>query len=132
MRIEVLLSVLLGLALPAGEARAQEKPELPPVAKDSGFAWLDGEDSIAHTVEREAVKKGLPRKGHPRDLIPPIDQPAFYGSPKEAEKEFGMKAEERILGIVVGDDARAYPTRILDRHEIANDTVGGKPLAVVW
>ncbi|MCH8053011.1 MAG: DUF3179 domain-containing protein [Planctomycetes bacterium] len=40
--------------------------------------------------------------------------------------------EARVIGYAVGDDARAYPIRIMNRHELVNDTVGGKPVTVAW
>ena len=106
--------------------------DLPPISKDSGFAWLDGVETVPHEVERERVKKGMRAKGHPRDVIKPIDEPKYYETAKKAEKGLGLTDDDRILGIAIGDDARAYPTRILDRHEVVNDTIGGRPLAVVW
>ena len=37
-----------------------------------------------------------------------------------------------MVGLVIGDDARAYPIRILIWHEIVNDEVGGVPVAVTF
>lgn len=37
---------------------------------------------------------------------------------------------EKVIGVVVNGDARAYPRRILDWHEMVNDTIGGVPVAV--
>jgi len=37
-----------------------------------------------------------------------------------------------VVIVEVGDDARAYPIQVLMWHEIANDTVGGLPLAVTF
>ena len=39
---------------------------------------------------------------------------------------------EPVIGLVVDGDARAYPLRVLIWHEIANDTVGGRPVAVTY
>ena len=39
---------------------------------------------------------------------------------------------ERVAGIVVGGEARAYPLKFLLFHDVANDTVGGKPVAVCY
>ncbi|MEA2600472.1 MAG: hypothetical protein QOF89_1464 [Acidobacteriota bacterium] len=43
-----------------------------------------------------------------------------------------LTPEEPVLGIQIGDDLRAYPLRILDWHAVANDTVGGVPVALAW
>lgn len=114
-------------------ALAKDGPaQLAPISDASGFAWLDGDDTIAHTVERSAVQKGVQRSGHPRDLIPPIDEPRFFASEIEAVEALNLAAEDRVLGIEVDGDARAYLTRILDRHEVVNDTIGGQPIAILW
>ena len=39
---------------------------------------------------------------------------------------------ELVLGLQLGDQARAYPVRLLSLHEIVNDTVAGMPVAVTW
>lgn len=67
-----------------------------------------------------------------KDTIPPIDEPLFVsvGDPRlEAQN---ITDEARVIGYAVGDDARAYPIRIMNRHELVNDTVGGKPVTVAW
>lgn len=43
-----------------------------------------------------------------------------------------MVPSERVLGVSINDDHRAYPLNLLSRHEIVNDTVGGVPIAVTW
>ena len=42
-----------------------------------------------------------------------------------------MKPDELTFGAVVNGAARSYPHRILDHHELANDTLGGEPVALV-
>jgi hypothetical protein len=67
--------------------------------------------------------------GPPPDGIPAIDRPKFI-PPKEADQ--WLKPKEPVLALSVGDDARAYPLQILIWHEIVNDTVGGRPVAVTY
>ncbi|HEX2484856.1 MAG TPA: DUF3179 domain-containing (seleno)protein [Myxococcota bacterium] len=43
-----------------------------------------------------------------------------------------LAAGDPVVGVVVGGEARAYPLRWLDWHEIANDRLGGRDVAVVW
>lgn len=64
-----------------------------------------------------------------KDGIPSIDNPRFVG-PEEADRQ--MESLERVLGVSINGDHRAYPLNMLSRHEIVNDTVGGKPVAVTW
>lgn len=57
--------------------------------------------------------------GPARDGIPAIDNPVLISS-KKAEY---IQDDERILGIVHRGTARAYPVKILNWHEIVNDTI---------
>ncbi len=40
--------------------------------------------------------------------------------------------EEPVIALTVGGESRAYPLQILTWHEIANDTLGGVPIAVTF
>ncbi len=60
----------------------------------------------------------------PPDAIPSVDDPAFV------EDYFG-EADEDVI-VVDGDPPRAYPVRVLHYHEIVNDVVDGRPVAVTW
>jgi hypothetical protein len=48
-----------------------------------------------------------------------------------AEADY-MLADELVFGAVVNGEARAYPVRILGHHELANDTLGGEPVSLVY
>ncbi len=64
-----------------------------------------------------------------RDGISAILDPEFIG----ASATFpDMAPDERVLGLSLNGDHRAYPLNLLSRHEIVNDTVGGVPVAVTW
>jgi hypothetical protein len=39
---------------------------------------------------------------------------------------------DRVVGVVLGGEARAYPVRLLNWHEVINDTLGGIPIAVTY
>jgi hypothetical protein len=65
----------------------------------------------------------------PKDAIPSIDNPRFY-SVGEADQEYDL--DEIVLGVVFDGEARAYSVNMLSSHEIVNDVVAGKPIAVTW
>ncbi len=65
----------------------------------------------------------------PRDAIPAIDDPLFYPT-SEADAEYAP--DERVLGVSLNGESHAYSISYLDRHEIVNDTVGGRRIAVTW
>jgi hypothetical protein len=65
----------------------------------------------------------------PKDAIQSIDSPRFY-SVLEADAEY--ESDEVVMGVEFNGDARAYPVGLLSSHEIVNDMVGGRPIAVTW
>lgn len=76
-----------------------------------------------------------PPEFQPRVVIPRAF-PAIKNPPivSRAEAEEQLKDDELVLGVVVGDKARAYPINMLTgpRREIINDTLGDTPLAATW
>ena len=63
-----------------------------------------------------------------RDCIPSIDQPAFVAA---GEVDF-LRDDDLVLTLTHNDITRAYPTRILDHHEIVNDMFGPDPVAISY
>jgi hypothetical protein len=43
-----------------------------------------------------------------------------------------LEGGEPVFGIAINGDARAYPLRIMDWHEMANDVVGGVPVSLAY
>ena len=58
-----------------------------------------------------------------------ILDPQFISGAEASEQ---MVDSERVLGVSINGDHRAYPLNLLSRHEIVNDEVGGVPVAVTW
>ncbi|UCG24069.1 MAG: DUF3179 domain-containing protein, partial [Chloroflexota bacterium] len=65
----------------------------------------------------------------PRGIIEAIDDPQFQ---TVDEVDPDMEPDERLIGVSINGDVRAYPINILSSHEIVNDIVGGEPIAVTW
>ena len=63
------------------------------------------------------------------DGIPAILEPDFVTAPAA---EAWMEPLEPVLGLSINGDHRAYSVRMLSRHEIVNDVLGGVPVAVTW
>ena len=63
------------------------------------------------------------------DAIPAILDPAFVTA---SEAESWMDPDEQVLGLSINGEHRAYSIRMLSRHEIVNDVVGGVAVAVTW
>ena len=43
-----------------------------------------------------------------------------------------LRPEDRVFGVSINGEHRAYPLRILNPHEMANDVVGGEPIALAY
>lgn len=62
------------------------------------------------------------------DGIPALDNPAMLTA---ADASY-MNPDDVVFGLYFNGDARAYPLRILDWHEMANDVVGGVPVSLAY
>src|SRR5918996_2353799 len=82
-------------------------------------------DFSKHSVPLSEFQSG----GPPRDGIPPIDEPK---PTSQTDAEEWLSDREPVLVVEVGDEVRAYPVQILVWHEIVNDTLGGRPIAVTY
>lgn len=74
-------------------------------------------------IDGDPVMRGLPQ-----DAIPAIDRPRFV----TANRATFVSDDEPVIGISAGTEARAYPTWLLNAHEIVNDRLGEEPIAVTW
>ena len=66
--------------------------------------------------------------GVPRDGIPAIHNPIFV----EASEADFLNDTDRVLGLTRNGVTKAYPIRIMDRHEIVNDRFGDEPIVVTY
>ncbi len=64
----------------------------------------------------------------PRGCIPALDQPAVT----DAEGGSWYPDDDLVFGIVIGRQARAYPKNIMEVHEMVNDTLGGRQIAIPY
>ena len=84
----------------------------------------NGFDLSNSSLPRDEILHG----GPPRDGIPAISDPTMI-SPAEASF---LQPGDRVVGIVLHGEARAYPIGILNWHEIVNDTINGQRFAVTY
>jgi hypothetical protein len=63
-----------------------------------------------------------------RDCIPSIDKPRFVA----AGAAGFLDDDDIVMALELEGEARAYPVLILNYHEIVNDEIGGKPIAVTY
>ena len=68
--------------------------------------------------------------GHPvKDGIPALIDPAMESVAAAAT---WLSDRSPVIAVAIADEARAYPLAILMWHEIANDVIGGRPVAVTF
>lgn len=67
--------------------------------------------------------------GPGKDGIPSVDNPAFVS---QEEASNWIEPKEPVIALEIEGEARAYPIQILIWHEIANDELGGVPIAVTF
>ena len=82
-------------------------------------------DFSRHTVPLNEIVSG----GPPKDGIPAIDRPKFVSV---SDADDWLSPREPVVLVVQGNEAKAYPLQILLWHEIVNDIVHGRPVAVTY
>ena len=58
----------------------------------------------------------------------PLDDPAVI-SAKDAAY---LEPDDRVLGLTVNGESRAYPLNMMTFHHIANDTIDGRPVLITF
>ena len=94
-----------------------------------GYSFFFGHSGSSRPAP--IAEQGAPPKiieDVPRDAIPPLDSPSYV----PAAAADWLHADDLVLGIAFMQDARAYPLKIMNWHEIVNDTVAGDPILVTY
>jgi hypothetical protein len=90
---------------------------------DARFAEFLTDEAPSRIRVEEIVWGGVSVDG-----IPALNRAQMVAA---AEADY-LLPEEPVFGISLNGDSRAYPLRILDWHEMANDVVGGVPLSLAY
>lgn len=113
----------------------EERPQIRPFAGFDAFKAdvLAGIDpnfrgflyrGVKHEIRLEEIVWG----GVVVDGIPALTNPKRIPA---AEADY-LTDRELVFGVSLGGDARAYPLRILDWHEMFNDVIGGVPVSLAY
>jgi len=108
------------------------------VALVAGLVAVAGRHSIARNPTGAVVESGGPsfdairsdeiQSILPQDAIPALIKPAYLSASQASD----IYDQEEVIGVVINGDARAYPLSTLSAHEIVDDDVGGRSIAVTW
>lgn len=85
---------------------------------------LNGFDVSSSAIPVDEIMSG----GPPRDGIPALTNPVF----EPANDVDWLRPGDRLLALARNGDAKAYPLRILNWHEIVNDELSGEPIVVTY
>jgi len=92
--------------------------------------WIDPnlakflDKDFPRTIRVEEIIWG----GVKKDGIPALKNPPFI----PASQATNLSHDEMVFGVSINGDTRAYPFRIMDWHEMANDVVGGQPVSLSY
>jgi len=112
--------LVAGCSAAAPHRRAHAVALPPPAALALGWRT----DFSRHSVPFDEIGSGGPGK----DGIPALDHPRFA----PADRIDFLRPREPVIELTVHGETRAYPLQILIWHEIANDVIGGVPVAVTF
>ena len=121
----------------------------PKVRRENGktYIWAggakSGPDAQWYDFTGSPIDPATLQFGIGKDRIRAIDDPIYvkpddprllkHGKSRYRPDDNATSNDEiMVSGLVVGNEARAYPIALLDHHELVNDTIGGKPVTVGW
>lgn len=64
------------------------------------------------------------------DGIPPLENPGH--APANDPLADYLEEDDRVIGVSINGEHRAYPLRIVNAHELVNDVLGDEPLSLTW
>jgi hypothetical protein len=79
----------------------------------------------------------LAARGAPKDLLPAMVDPGHIspdalGTGDMKGRGKYVVTNDRVIGVTIGGESRAYPVLVMNWHEVVNDTLGGVPIAVTY
>jgi hypothetical protein len=77
-----------------------------------------------HTLPLYEIERSVPKNS-----IPALVHPKFVSASQAGNL---LDVKDRVLGVYLKGEAKAYPIRILNWHELVNDEVGGQSVLVSW
>ena len=82
----------------------------------------------AASAERMTFSREKVTEGEGRWPFVPLDDPEFV----TADEADLVDPQDLVLEAYINNEAKAYPTSMMWFHHVANDTIGGEPVAVTY
>lgn len=113
----------------------QEHPAFPPYAGFGNFLALSlaSQDPqflrfVHQGIKRDIRLEEIVWAGARVDDTPALDNPKMIAGTDETY----LNPDDLVFGVEIDGDARAYPLRIANWHEMINDVVGGTPVTLAY
>jgi hypothetical protein len=102
--------------------------------------YIDWKVSLLSKIDpnyKKILYPGVPMKIRPEEIvwggvrlggIPALIKPPVISSRQATY----LTDDEKVFGISIGGESRAYPLRILSWHEMTNDVIGGQPITLSY
>ena len=160
--MSVCIAFAVGYGLSGAQTEEQKQPENKKfrgmlgadspkvrIEGDKTFIWAGGDkdskspDALWYDFTGSPIPASDLQFGIGKDRIRAIDDPLFVDpddprlrklpvSPYRRNEKPKTNNDLMVIGYVENGIARAYPTALLDRHELVNDDFKGKPVTVGW
>lgn len=116
----LVLTVVSGLVVAVASPTSQT-PDAPTNSSD----FETTSEGVRYTTHPSELQQGCPGG---KDCIPSIDDPQF----QSADSATWLRPNDTVIGVEIDGETKAYPLRILNVHEIVNDDLAGRPIAVTY
>lgn len=123
MEFRTVRAALLLLVLLLASTVAADDEVAPPAQTDA--SRVNGFSLDALVVERSEIIAGGPQ----RDGIRSVDEPEFANV---AEARKWVAPDNPVIGVAIGEEAFAYPIHLMEHHQVVNQRVGGRAIAVTY
>ncbi len=87
---------------------------------------VDSQSAYNPVTAGEPLPDGF-RQLLPRDAIRPVYDPQFVDATAA-----GWSTGTEVIGVTIGDEAKAYPVSFLSGRELVVDELNGEPILVSW
>lgn len=124
------MAVALALVTAACTQAGAATTSSPPAALTSSSSQSDPAPTVppaAKNVRIEDPNEYFYPQLLPFDGILPIYEPQFASA-----TDAPLLDEELVMGVALGDEAKAYPISVLRSREMVNDQLAGIPILVTW
>jgi uncharacterized protein DUF3179 len=120
----VLLVAVVSLVFPETQGDSHQQSRFEQSAQLVQYRGEPSFDLTGAVIPRSEIRSG----GPPKDAIPALTDPPAL----RAQDAGYLNGADRVVGVSLGDESRAYPLKILNYHEIVNDKLGGVTIAVTY